>query len=183
MRLCKLPVAVMVLLLAAGCIPSLHPLYTKETMITEPRLIGEWVEDGTDNLWKFSQVDEFAMELVYTENNEPGVFEVYGVKIGEHLFMDMFPEEPNFKNGLYKGSFLPVHNFARLEFVGDSLHVNMLDAEYIKNEIKQGKTTIAHELHNDEMLLTAPPEELQKFIIQYASDSRAFSVEITLLKK
>lgn len=182
MRMCKFLAAISLLFLA-GCIPSLHPLYTRETLTTEPRLIGEWVEDGTENLWKFTQVDEFAMELVYTENNEPGLFEVYGVKLGEHLFMDIFPEELNFKNGLYKGSFLAVHNFAKLEFAGDSLHIYMLDGEYIKNQIEQGKTSVAHDVFDDDILLSAPPEELQKFILHYASDNKAFSVEITLLRK
>ena len=183
MKLLSIAIGVAALTLLAGCIPSVYPLYTKETMVFEPKIIGEWYEEGTDNVWKFSQVDEFVYELLYTEHGEGSSFEVYAVKLDKFLFMDLFPAELNFKNELYKGSFLPMHHFARVDFSGDTLFLHMPDMDYFKKQIAEGKASVAHEVVNDGLMLTAKPEELQKFVLKYAAEDKAFSVESTLLRK
>ena len=48
-----------VLLLLSGCIVrSLHPLYTDENVIFDTRLIGQWSEEGSKEIWEFSQQGE-----------------------------------------------------------------------------------------------------------------------------
>ena len=45
-----------ILLLLSGCIVrSLHPLYTDENVIFDTRLIGQWAEEGSKEIWEFSQ--------------------------------------------------------------------------------------------------------------------------------
>ena len=49
-------------LLMGGCVPvlCLHPLYTKENIVIEKKLLGTWVDDvnNPETIWEFKQIDE-----------------------------------------------------------------------------------------------------------------------------
>ena len=44
MRALKLTVALGLVVLLAGCFPSLHPLYTEEDLVYDSALVGTWTE-------------------------------------------------------------------------------------------------------------------------------------------
>jgi hypothetical protein len=35
-----------------GCVPSLHELYTRETVVYDAALLGDW--EGEDTVWQFA---------------------------------------------------------------------------------------------------------------------------------
>jgi len=103
-----------------GCIPSLHPLYTKDKMAYLDLLEGVWAdqparvhllenpdkealqreyildagEEGQSNpsVWDFSNNSDGGYELIYQdEDGVPAAFDVYMVKLGESYFLDLFP--------------------------------------------------------------------------------------------
>ncbi|MBI3044618.1 MAG: hypothetical protein HYY78_17510 [Betaproteobacteria bacterium] len=39
----------------AGCVFSLHPLYTDEDVVFDPALIGAWVQGNAGNTWEFGK--------------------------------------------------------------------------------------------------------------------------------
>ena len=51
-------------ILPAGCVPvvSLHPLFTRENLVFEEKLVGTWVKDPNDPevTWAFSRLEESA---------------------------------------------------------------------------------------------------------------------------
>ena len=46
-------VCIVLAVIAGGCLPSLYPLYTDQTVVFEEKLIGKWSSD--DGNWCFSQ--------------------------------------------------------------------------------------------------------------------------------
>jgi hypothetical protein len=67
MRAIKLMVALGLVAFMAGCVPSLHPLFTEEDLVYDPALVGTWAEKEGEDIWTFRKSGENAYDLIYTE--------------------------------------------------------------------------------------------------------------------
>ena len=78
-----------VLLLLSGCIvQSLHPLYTDEDVIFDTRLIGQWSEEGSKEIWEFSRLDKKRYRcVVYVDEDEKGMLEAHLLTISGKMFL------------------------------------------------------------------------------------------------
>jgi len=160
-------------LVLAGCVQSLHPLYTDNDRTFEPKLIGTWKGEG-DNLWIFLRHGDKSYELIYTEKGSPAKFEANLVKLGQALFLDLFPQSPDLKNDLQQAHLLNVHTFSRVWIEDDTLRLAMLEHDWLKTMIDSGKVNIQHEVLDRQVVLTAPTKELQQFVVRHANDKGAF---------
>ncbi len=168
-------VAAAFLLLIAGCVRSLHPLYTEKDLVFDEKLLGTWLKDGegTDT-WVFQKAGENSYYLIETEKGAPARFEAHLVKLGSYYFLDLIPSEMDTKNDFYKLHFVPVHTFSRIWLEKDSFRFGMFDNDWLRDMIEQKKITIGHERDEKALLLTAPTADLQKLVLQYADDPKAF---------
>ena len=174
MRAAKLMFTLGLVLLLTGCVPSLHPLYTEEDLVYDPALVGTWTEEESEDTWTFRKIGDTAYDLIYTEEGVPARFEAHLVKVGEFLFLDTYPGEPDIKNDFYLIHIIPAHIFLRIEIEGDVLRYAMLDLDWLKKMISEKKVDIGHEEMEGGILLTAPPKKLQAFLSKYAEDEKAF---------
>lgn len=175
MRSAKILILLGVAIFLTGCVPSLHPLFTDKDLVFDQALVGTWVDEDGKNIWEFKKSGENAYELVYTENEEPAKFQAHLVKLGDFLFLDIFPEEPEMKNGLYKGLLIPAHGFSRIWIEGDSVRLAYLDPDWLKQMIDKKKVNIGHDFIDQSIILTAQTKDLQNFALKYAEDAKAFS--------
>src|SRR3990170_1492928 len=180
MRSIKILILFGLVIFLTGCVPSLHPLFTDKDLVFDQVLVGTWVDEDGKNTWEFRKSGENAYELVYTENEEPAKFQAHLVKLGDFLFLDIFPEEPGMKNGLYKGLLIPAHGFSRIWIEGDSVRLAYLDPDWLIKMIDEKKVKIEHDFIDETIILTAQTKDLQKFAIKYAGDNKAFSVKTEL---
>lgn len=203
------------ILLAQSCIPSLHPLYTKEKIVFLESLEGVWV--GSDNdavvqksevnnakgdnkpaVWDFRKNEESGYLLIQEDQKgRKAAFDIFVVKLGNEYFMDFYPadfpkgESPysdnnidHRENELASYHFLPVHTFAKLIVNGETISIKMFDPEFLDNMFKHRQIRIKHERIDDgSYVLTAQPEELQKFVEKYSGHQEAFIDEVTILNK
>lgn len=174
MRAIKLMVALGLVAFMAGCVPSLHPLFTEEDLVYDPALVGTWAEKEGEDICTFRKSGENAYDLIYTEEGVPARFDAHLVRIGEFLFLDTYPGEPDIKNGFYLVHLVPAHTFLRIWIEGDVLRYAMLDLDWLKKMIAEKKVDIAHEQVDGDILLTASTKELQEFFLKYADDDKAF---------
>ena len=92
---------------AGGCfILSVHPLYFEENLVFEPELIGTWGNseelDPDGETRKFEKVDDKSYRFTLREDDgQIGHFEAHLVKLGDYLFLDIFPEEPETGNEFF----------------------------------------------------------------------------------
>src|SRR3972149_838104 len=173
MRSIKILILLGLVIFLTGCVPSLHPLFTDKDLVFDPALVGTWVDEDGKNIWEFQKSRENAYELVYTENEEPAKFQAHLLKLGDFLFLDVFPEEPEMKNGLYKGLLIPAHGFSRIWMEGDLVRLAYLDPDWLKQMIDKKKVKIDHDFIDQSIILTAQTEDLQKFAVKYAEDVKA----------
>lgn len=182
----KFPAAVAVaalVFLSAGCLRSLHPLYTQKDLVFDERLLGTWMEKDDKGLWSFEKSGEKGYELVYyqREYRKPSVsgdtarFQVFLVKLGKHYFLDIFPGKLNIRNDLLVTHLVAAHTFSRVWLGTDTLQMAMLDHDWVKKMIDARKLRVSHErLDENQILLTAPTREIQKIVMKYAENKDAF---------
>ncbi len=213
----KIAVIFLVLLFIQSCIPSIHPLWTQDKLVFEELLLGEWMQEETDmeHTWNFSggfnekenMVEEY--DLIYKEDKSEAKLEIHLVKLGDHLFFDIFPDEVGtlkfedktlglttnlsgmfnddsegpeiLLNSLYFQHMLPVHTFAKVEIEKDEVKIFQFDPDRLEKLFEQRKIRIKHEETSDgQFILTASTEDLQKFFEKYADDPKAYLEPIIL---
>ena len=174
MRTTVVIVALGLAVLMAGCVPSLHPLFTEKDLVYDPALVGTWAEKESEDTWTFLKSGDKAYDLIYSQKGVPAQFEAHQVQLGEFLFLDTYPQEPGIKNDLYMIHLIPAHTFSRIWIEGNVLRLAMLDIDWLKEMIAEKKVDIAHERVDGGIVLTASTKELQEFFLKYADDDKAF---------
>lgn len=170
-------------LLVWGCLPSVHPLYTEDDLVFREELLGTWEDD--DNIWTFTKSDEKEYGLIHIEDADTAYMDAHLVKLGDYYFLDLLLSDPPIENSLGQMHIISVHTFSKVTFREEGkISIEMFNSDWIVDMIKEGRVRIRHEVREDDdlILLTASTEELQKFVIKYADEPKAFS-ELTELTK
>lgn len=190
--------ALSVLLATSACsVQSLHPLYSEEVLWYDEAMEGDWV-DNDGRLWTLenaallkslhsgtsngvSSRRKMYLASYADEKDTLYAFEIHLLRLGKQRFVDIFPWEKYTEkmiNGSMIVNLLPVHTFAKIELRGDSLFLSEIDGSWVKDLVKNNQIRISHEkvdlYGGEEIILTASTEELQKFIIKYQNDPKAF---------
>jgi len=155
-------------LLLAGCLPSLHPLYNDETLIFKEELVGKWMGDD-GGFWQFTRAGEKEYELrIRDDEKELGRFSAHLLEIKGLMFLDLFPDSEPLEDldDFYKIHILPVHTFMKVDRISPNLQLRMVDYEKIENLLENDPNVIKHEIVEDRIVLTASTEELQRFVIE-----------------
>ncbi|MCX5638781.1 MAG: hypothetical protein NTX52_13980 [Planctomycetota bacterium] len=98
-------------------LPSLHPLYTDETLTFEEKLIGKWL-DGND-IWELKKEGENAYKLRIVEEDKEGLFEAHLVQLLErdpNLLKHEMVQDGNDKNLVLTASTEDLQRFVVMQF-------------------------------------------------------------------
>ncbi|WP_200975256.1 hypothetical protein [Echinicola sp. 20G] len=194
--------SLIILALVSSCVvPSLHPLYTKNELIVDKRLEGVWegIKESDNNAsLKISKFDpnqskgslpdnaDKLYRLEHTEDGETVIFNLFLVKVGNSTYLDFHPHEYadlEFKNFFGLMHLYPVHTFAKVSFEENQLIIQLFDGDFIKKMIKQNRVKISNENVSGEIILTASPKELQKFVLKYGNESELYEDKSILKRK
>lgn len=185
-RFALVVVILAVALLAQGClVVSIHPLYTENDIVFDEALIGTWGDVSSDgDTWVFEEGEGKAYRMtVNEEGKEPGHFEAHLVKLGEYLFLDLYPEEPDGINEFFITHVIPAHSIWRARLSGDSLGLAPLDFEWITQEIKEGRLDIEHEKLKDLLVLTGEPRDLQMLVLKHPHEAFEDEFDVAVRKR
>ncbi len=182
-----LVISVFILILVlgmTGCfVLSVHPLYFEKDVLFESDLVGTWgpkeKEKDLSELWIFKQSEEKSYRLTIREEDEgEGLFEVHLLKLGDHLFLDLYPEEPETGSEFYNMHVIPAHSIIRVSLEGHVLRMGFFDLDWLKKSIEENKVSIKHERRDDMIVLTASTEELQKFVLKHLEEAFKFEEDV-----
>ncbi len=173
------------LLMFAGCVSSLNPLYTEQDLIFDAALLGVWTDKDSKETWELTKADEKSYKLVYTdEDGKTGEFHAHLLKTDGKTFMDLTPVEMILpQNDFYQGHFLPTHTFAQISQTAPSVQISFLEPKWLKKFLAENQKAIRHENMGDEIILTASPRELQKFLLSHLNTEGAFAKPISVRRK
>jgi len=202
-------VALMTVFLSGCVVYSFYPLYNEKDLFANDILTGEWYEnddqevkfnDGED-VWNFVHpyLDEKSkterdscMYILTLHSSEDGkeytsTFEVHIVKLAGQYFLDFYLKDYPDNGEIRLSTFhvIPVHTIAKLTVENDELRINWFNPDWLAKLIRENKIRIHHEENDDLILLTAKPQELQKFVTKYVNSEEAFKegLEVVLFRK
>lgn len=187
------------ILALSGCVVfSFYPLYTPKDLFANNLLTGEWI-DKDSTIWKFehsykgkkipANIDSTSYILILKEKNSSkfsrASLKVTPIKLGNHYFLDFYLQEylNDQELTLFDFHILPVHTFAKLELNKEGMHIRWFDQDWLKELIQSNRIRIHHEDNGEHILLTAKPEELQKFVVKYINTKEAFDDGIEAILK
>ena len=174
----------------AGCVPSLHSLFTEKDIFFEPGLVGRWSSsENSKEIWQFTKKGETkTYEVTYTDNNgDRGSFTGTLGKINETIFLDLFPNNSETEirsNDFYKAHLIPAHTFLKIEQITPILKMQAMDPDKFGKMIRDDPNIIKHEVLADDnrVVITASTQEIQQFMKKYANEKELFG-EPTELKR
>ena len=190
--------------LMGGCVPvfSLHPLYTKETVVFKQDLLGRWADpNNPEGAWEFKRDDESenAYKLIVEDGDGgKGLFEAHLVELKDRLFLDVYPAKQGFEE-IFQAieqtakdpnkavwtfnmfCVVPIHTFLKIDSIEPALTMSLTDDDLMKELLKQDPNAVKYAvLEEDRYVLTASTKELQAFVLKYADGRKLFEKPIVL---
>ena len=172
MKLTQLAV-IAVTLVFTGCsdMVSLHPFVAENEAVVDNRLSGVWFD--TDDMYVIRQEDK-GYSITYSDKkgSKPYKLEALMIKVGDAQILDLIPAEEDVFQ-------VPAHTPMRVWVEGATLRIAFLDAKWL---VAHATTELATQQVNGRTLITAPSEDVTRFLLTYGADTRAFG-KPTVLRK
>lgn len=189
--------ALVMVVMLTGCLSALHPLFTEEDLVFDPKLVGSW-QEGPEQVYTFQQgtaasfgelpeslqkIASKAYLLTITHRKtgeETGKYYAFLARIGQHLYLDYYPTQTKSQKtyaDFFKMNFVQMHSFYRLKTGSNpnTLVIGQFADAYLRKLIDKKQIRIRHELKADgSYVITAPTEELQQYVIKYGEVDEAY---------
>ena len=163
------------MLTLSGCfdMPSVYPLYTDQTAVAEPRLVGAWqTKDGKDQIFvKLTGDREYRLTHI-NDKGEASLWRVSVIKLGDTSVADMV--------AITEDASIPAHNFLALSFQGAALKVWYLDSSSLRERAAKEGLAYAHG-KKGEVVLTAPTASLAAFLQKNIADEIKKNADLEFL--
>lgn len=186
-------ILLLVFILNSCIIKSINPFYTKDKIVFEERIVGDWKSKNGQwkikdfkTVWKefekeeeeISDSDKFAYEtyqdsyaVEYIHKGKAAGFIATAFKVGNETLLDFTPfdYENDSLNRLVAQHLLNTHSVCLVEFGEDNLELKWLDEDVIERLIENNNLKIKHERtgFDEEIVLTANSEELHRFLEKF----------------
>jgi hypothetical protein len=190
MKRSKVIILIVALTAMSSClVSSLHPFFKNEDKLFDTTMLGSWV-DGDSCIWTIHpnmvfdgfmepEVHDSSYTITYYEEEDnvailtTTLFQLNGV-----AYVDFIPDpnEDHCSSDMTSFHHIPVHTLARVQYCKDSILLYWYGDEWLNELFEQNRIRIKHETvsgyNYDRQVLTAPTDELQKFIKKYANDPK-----------
>ena len=166
----------------AGCVPSLNPVYSDQTLVFEPALVGLWTQPNSKARWEFAKLDDKSYRLLYTDDQgQQGRFVGRLARLEGELFLDLYPEEPQMDaSGFYKFHLVPIHTIYHVRTTQPKLELAAIDFKWLDEYLTSHPQEIECATFNGRKLITAPTAAVQKFVVAHQD---RFTCEFPLQKQ
>lgn len=156
-------------LVVGACVQSINPLYTDETIVSVPGLVGTWIA-GSGDVLVVSTRDSTTYTLALLDQ-DGGISQWVGrvTSLGGRRWLDVQPAPlPDEWSDTYRDSFLTVHQFWSLQRVDSLLVAAGLVYDSLKAILERQPATVAHAVVDGDIILTARTPALRTFITAFA---------------
>ena len=168
-----------------SCVQSIHALYTEQDLISDDSMIGTWEDKQSGETWTFIKAGRLEYKLIQVdEDGKAGEFTARLVKVENRVFLDLLPMRPAGDNtDLFQSQLIRTHTFAYIARRSDSLEVSVLEMNWLKDTVARDPAAVRHEKIGGDIVMTAQPKEMQKFLIDSLAVKGAFSEPAVLMQK
>lgn len=116
---------------------------------------------------------EESYKMIAMENGEREVYQVHIVEIGEDYFLDIYPL-PELTDSSLSENMFPVHSFMKMNLEGGKLKLTLFDLKKLNELFESNLIRLRHEYVDGNVVITAQPSEIQKFLSKYSHDESVF---------
>ena len=155
----------------AGCVGSLHPLYTEKDLVYDPAILGVWTGDGTWTIQCESEPGKSYRIIQKDEDKNCAEYIGHLASIKGNKFLDVVQDK--FKDeGISDVFAVPLHVFIQVRSAGEDYEIRLLDYDWLKAYLKKRTGVVKHEIVRDDdlIVLTAKPRGLQRFVLRHLKD-------------
>jgi hypothetical protein len=167
-----------ILFLQCGPVLSKNALFKEGETFYDARLLGTWVSTGTEvkDTVEIARLGEKMYQAVFRGKGMATVFIMDLGKVGQHLFLDVEPARTAQERGW------ATHSFYKVKIGQEKLTIAHLEEDWLKKMLSSGKVNLSYKLSMERIVLTAPADSLQKFVLKYAQSKDAFPKPTTLVR-
>jgi len=168
-------VGLLIIIVAAGCVPTLQPVYTERDLIFDTAVLGFWRQQESTATWDFAQAGEKEYLLRYTDQDgRTGQFNARLANVGGVKFLDLFPiKEDLASSEFYKFHLLPIHTVYVVRQTTPNLQLDGFDLEWLDKFLAENPDALPHSTYNGQRLITASTEQLQSFLLEHQAQFTA----------
>lgn len=116
---------------------------------------------------------EESYKMVVMENGKRTPYQVHVVEIGENYFLDIYPL-PEYDENTFSDNLFPVHSFMKMDIENEELKLTLFDLEKLNELFESNLVRLRHEYVDGNVVITAQPTEIQKFLDRYSNDDSVF---------
>ncbi len=177
-------ISTVLLLVIAGCVPSLHELWTPKTLVYDDAIKGRYQQD--EAVWTFvgdPNSKSWALTIDEKEGKQSKLTARL-VQVGQQRFFDFYPaEDAQIETGEWvKLHLVPAHLFFKVDKSAESFKVAAMNPDEVGKLLKEKPQLVKHEvIEDDRVVLTDTPENLQKFLIEGLKVEEFFGDPIELV--
>lgn len=168
----------------AACTPSIQPVYTKEQLVHDPRVVGVWQDSADSDLYIVARDDEDGYTLTYNDWRKNRNYTAHFARAGNLTFVDLTSLDTTSSSSLSipDGINLPVHTFGLADFDSTRAVIRVLDPDSLAAFVR-GPESRASFLPFAEggVLLTGSANEVQQIVSRYLERNR--KVDSSILRK
>jgi hypothetical protein len=120
----------------------------------------------------YASTDE-SYKMVVMSDGERIPYMAHVVEIGEDYFLDIYPL-PEYTDATFAANLFPVHTFMKIGIENGQLHLTQFDLEKLNELFESNLIRLRHEYVDSNVVITAQPTEIQKFLDKYSNDQAVF---------
>ena len=96
------------------------------------------------------------------------VFDLHLLELDGRRYVNFYPGEWDLDHGFLRWHMVEVNNFARITLSQESMSIQYFNPDFLEELIENNRIRIDHLWMDYFLLITAPTEDLQKFVIKYS---------------
>ena len=104
------------------------------------------------------------------DSSESFTFLAHLVEIGDDMFIDLYAWSGENREDYRAANLFPVHTFMKFRYSNNKLTLIHFKLSKLKDLFESNLIRIRHEMVDGEVMITAQPKEIQKFLEKYAQD-------------
>jgi len=183
--------SILAMLAMSSClVSSLHPFFKAKDIIFDPSMLGSWIDEDSC-IWTIEEnmISEGFMGPVHSDSTYRityyegegmiGMFTGTLFQLKGMLYVDFYPDpnEDHHHSDFASMHHFPTHTLARIGMDSEGIMLYWYGEEWLTDLFEQNRIRIKHEtveINSDysRHVLTAPTDELQKFINKYANSPK-----------
>jgi len=169
-----------------ACVPSLQPFFTPADLTFEPKLVGKWSADNSNDSWEFRRNGDKSYMLIYTDKNgQAGHFDAHLFKLGDLMLLDLYPDDDTVENleapDFYRVHIMPIHTLARIDSIGPTLVMSFMHPKWLDEHLATNPDSIPHTRVKDRIVLTGTTRQLQDLVTKHGATENFFTRPMDLL--